>query len=142
SELKRKSPPPYAVFQIGLTMARERLHQRADRRVDQMMAAGFLDEVRGLLAMGYDRRRPSMSGLGYKQVAPHLLDSLSLEEAVSLTKIATHQFIRKQYIWFRGHAPSNQGDEQAEYPIVWHNVEDISVAGLADSISRWMQERT
>ena len=135
SELKRKTPPPYTVFQIGLTMARDRLHQRADRRVDQMIADGFVEEVRHLLDMGYKRDLPSMSGLGYSQLAAHLQDGLPLAQAIALTKIATHQFIRKQYIWFRGH-------EQADCPIVWHNVEELDVVGLTHSISRWMQERT
>ena len=55
----------------GLVLERDKLYARADQRVVDMMAAGFLDEVRGLLAKGYSRALPSMSGIGYAQLAAH-----------------------------------------------------------------------
>ena len=94
-------------------MEREQLYDRADQRVDRMMQEGFLEEMRGLLAKGYDRKLPSLSGLGYRPLATHLLDDIPLEEAVQFTKNDTHDFIRRQYTWFRGH----------DNGIMWHNVE-------------------
>ncbi|MEP7293605.1 MAG: tRNA (adenosine(37)-N6)-dimethylallyltransferase MiaA, partial [Chloroflexota bacterium] len=129
SEQRRKTPPPYRVLVYGLTMERERLYQRADQRVDDMMAAGFLDEVRGLLAKGYRRTLPSMSGLGYAQLAAHLLDGVPLDQAVQATKFATHQFIRRQSTWFRGH----------DHHILWHNVEETSPATLLKAAARWLE---
>lgn len=99
----RKQPPPYHIMQYGLTMDRAALRERADHRLDDMMARGFLDEVRALLTRGYDRNLPSMSGLGYRQLAAHLVDAVPLDEALRLTRKATHAFIRRQYGWFRGH---------------------------------------
>ena len=61
-------------------MERQRLYARADHRFDVMMAEGLLDEVRALLDRGYDRRLPSMSGLGYAQLVPHILDNVPLEQ--------------------------------------------------------------
>jgi tRNA dimethylallyltransferase len=128
SDLQRKTPPPYHILQIGLTMAeRAQVYARADARVDAMMAASFLDEVRRLLDMGYARTLPSMSGIGYAQLAAHLLDDLPLAEAVAQTKHATHDFIRRQYTWFRGH----------DSGILWHNVEDTEMDTLINLVATW-----
>ena len=129
SEQRRKNPPPFRVLTYGLTMERERLYERADKRVDDMMKAGFPDEVRGLLAKGYSRSLPSMSGLGYAQLAAHLLDGFPLDEAVQKTKFATHQFIRRQYTWFRGH----------DHAILWHNVEEAIPETLIRQVSVWLE---
>src|SRR5712692_2940128 len=57
---RRKTPPPFSVLEIGLTMDRAALYSRLDTRIDQMMAAGLLDEVRALHQRGYSWRLPSM----------------------------------------------------------------------------------
>lgn len=129
SEQRRKNPPSFRVLTYGLTMERERLYERADQRVDDMMEVGFLDEVRTLLASGYNRKLPSMSGLGYAQLAAHLLDGFPLDEAVQKTKFATHQFIRRQYTWFRGH----------DHTILWHNVEEATPDTLIRQVSVWLE---
>lgn len=126
----RKCTPPYQIFQLGLTMERERLYERADRRIDTMMADGFLDEVRGLLAKGYSARIPSMSGLGYKELAAHLNGEMTLEAAVEATRSATRDFIRKQYTWFRGH---DQG-------IVWIDVETTSAPDIVALVASWLEK--
>ena len=112
SELQGKCPPRYRVLQIGLTMARERLYERIDRRVDEMMAAGLLEEVRGLVGRGYDYSLPSMSGLGYRQLGLYLRGDVSLDGAVELIKRHSRRFVRQQYNWFR---LSDEG-------IHWHDV--------------------
>lgn len=131
SELQRKHPPPYSIITYGLTSERDVLYQRADDRVDQMMEQGFLEEVQKLLALGYSRKLPSMSGLGYAQIAVHLLDKTPLADAVIETKHATHDFIRRQYTWFRGH----------DSGILWHNIEQLNRHTLIEAISRWAQEQ-
>ena len=131
SELQQKHPPPYTILGYGLTMERDVLYKRADQRVDQMMEHGFLDEVRRLLNQGYDRSLPSMSGLGYAQLSAHLLDNVPLDQAIARTKHVTHDFIRRQYTWFRGH----------DRGIVWHNVQEIELKRLIDVTRRWIQNR-
>ncbi len=131
SELQRKRPPPYAILTYGLTSEREILYERADRRVDQMMEGGFLEEVQHLLALGYDRKLPSMSGLGYAQLAAHLLDHMPLADAVTETKHATHDFIRRQYTWFRGH----------DSGILWHNREQLNRHTLIADTAQWVKEQ-
>ncbi|MBN1641850.1 MAG: tRNA (adenosine(37)-N6)-dimethylallyltransferase MiaA [Anaerolineae bacterium] len=96
-----KTPPPYTVCQLGLTMARPALYSRVDERVDAMVAAGLVREVHGLLSRGYGWRLPAMSSLGYRQLRAYLEGTCSLEEAVDQIKTATHRFIRQQYTWFR-----------------------------------------
>ncbi len=131
SQLQHKNPPPYSILQYGLTMEREALYTQADRRVDDMMQQGFLDEVHHLLEMGYGRSLPSMSGLGYAQLAAHLLNGVALDEAVTLTKHATHDFIRRQFTWFRGH----------DNGILWHNIGETDPQQLAATIVRWIEEQ-
>lgn len=101
SEQRRRIPPPYRPCQIGLTLEREALYARADARVDTMIAAGLQDEVRTLLAAGYGWELPAMSSLGYIQFRPHFENQVPLEEIIERIKFDTHNFIRRQYAWFR-----------------------------------------
>ncbi|MCL6431056.1 MAG: tRNA (adenosine(37)-N6)-dimethylallyltransferase MiaA [Anaerolineae bacterium] len=100
SRLQRREPPPYAVLWIGLTMERARLYARIDARIDGMVAAGWIDEVRDLVARGYDLDLPAMSALGYREIGAYLRGELSLEDALALIKRHTRRFIRHQYAWF------------------------------------------
>lgn len=101
SAQQRRTPPPYRILQIGLTRPRHDLHARIDARIDQMLAAGLLEEVRGLLAAGFDRRCPAMSGLGYRQIIAYLEGEYSLEEAIAALRRETRDFARRQEVWFR-----------------------------------------
>jgi len=130
SELQRKQPPDDDMLHIGLTMEREQLYQQADRRVDVMLQDGFFQEVEGLLKAGYSRKLPSMSGLGYAELTAHLLDDVPLNETITLTKNNTHDFIRRQYTWFRGHDPG----------ILWHNIRNNNFEIIFDIVDRWLKD--
>lgn len=80
---------------------RDDLYEGLDRRVDGMMAAGYLEEVRGLLEQGWGRELKPMQSLGYRHLAAHLAGELSLDEAVRLTKRDTRHLARKQRGFFR-----------------------------------------
>jgi tRNA dimethylallyltransferase len=101
--LQQKTPPPWRVLQIGLTMPREELYARIDARVEQMVADGLPDEVRELLEAGYTWSCPAMSGLGYIQWQPYLAGDSSFEDVVTAIQHDTHAFARRQYTWFNGH---------------------------------------
>lgn len=101
SKLQHKSSPPYRILQIGLTRPRLVLYQRADDRVDAMIAAGLVDEVRRLVEAGYGWHLPAMSSLGYREIRVHLRGEISLKEAIQRIKRETRRFIRQQYNWFR-----------------------------------------
>ena len=101
----RRTPPPYHVAILGLAMDAESLRRRIDDRVDAMLAAGWVDEVRGLLESGYGPDLPSMSSLGYREIADHLSGSLSLGEAADAVKRGTRRFARRQRAWFKSSDP-------------------------------------
>ena len=101
SAQRTRRPPPYPVLQIGLRTDRDRLYQRIDRRVDRMIADGFVDEVERLLAAGITSDLPSMQSAGYRQLAGYLRGVCSLTEAIQQTKYATHQLAKRQETWFR-----------------------------------------
>jgi tRNA dimethylallyltransferase len=97
----QKQPPKYPILIIGLTMQREDLYRRIDARVEEMIKKGFVDEVKSLMAMGYGLDLPSMSGIGYKQIAMFIQGELELTSAIEKIKRGTHRFARHQYAWFR-----------------------------------------
>ncbi|MGE5602882.1 MAG: tRNA (adenosine(37)-N6)-dimethylallyltransferase MiaA [Nitrososphaerales archaeon] len=105
SELQAKEPPPYDVVQIGITRPRPVLYERIDRRVEGMVAAGLVEEVRGLAAAGYSWDLPAMTGLGYRQIGQYLRGEVTLEEAVALIKKGTRRLVQQQYNWFRPDDP-------------------------------------
>jgi tRNA dimethylallyltransferase len=101
SEQGRAQPPPYQTTQIGLTLPREALYARVDARVEAMLAAGWLDEVRRLRASGLDAETPAMTSHGYRELLAVLDGRWTLEEAKTRIKWATHRLVRQQYTWFR-----------------------------------------
>ncbi|HLB25154.1 MAG TPA: tRNA (adenosine(37)-N6)-dimethylallyltransferase MiaA [Nitrospirota bacterium] len=84
----------------GLRLARPALYRRIEERVDKMMRAGLLDEVRALKDMGCPRGSASMQALGYKQLMAHLDGETTLEEAVRLIKRDTKRYAKRQFTWF------------------------------------------
>lgn len=101
SRQRGREPPPFRYRVLGLTMERPALYARVDRRAEEMVRQGLVEEVRRLLARGYGWDLPAMSGLGYIQFRPFLEGRCSLEEALERLKHDTHAFIRHQYTWFR-----------------------------------------
>jgi tRNA dimethylallyltransferase len=103
SELRKRQaapPPPLCVFSLLLDYDLDFLRPRIASRVDAMMSAGFLDEVRRLREAGYATAR-SMQALGYKQLGQHLDGLLSLDEAMAAIRLATAAYARRQRTWFR-----------------------------------------
>jgi tRNA dimethylallyltransferase len=105
SELQTKSPPPYRVLIMGLTLSRPQLYRRIDERVERMIEAGLEAEVRRLVAAGYGFDLPALSGVGYGQWAPHFCGEATLEEVVQQIKRSTRRFVRQQATWFRKDDP-------------------------------------
>lgn len=91
----------YDVRIVGLRWERSALHGRIDRRVDAMIAAGLVEEVRGLLAAGADPSWTSLNTVGYKEVIHYISQLVSIEETVEAIKRNTRQYARRQMTWFR-----------------------------------------
>ena len=100
SQLPPPTPPAQTLI-LGLTMPREALYQRIDRRVDQMMQDGFLQEVEQLLAAGFPPGQGPLDSPGYRELGQHLTAALPLEQAIRQTKLKTHRLARRQYTWFK-----------------------------------------
>jgi tRNA dimethylallyltransferase len=92
---------PYVTLKIGLEMNREELYGRIDQRVDQMIEKGFLQEVEGLLEMGYGPQLKPMRSLGYKQMIQFLSKEVGWTEAVRQMKRDTRHYARRQWTWFK-----------------------------------------
>ncbi len=101
SEQWQKQRPPFETLIIGLTAPRPELYRRIDLRVDQMVKTGLIDEVQALIARGYSLDLPSMSGIGYKQIAMFLEGKIELKTAIEQIKRDTHHLARHQYAWFK-----------------------------------------
>ena len=93
--------PAFESIVVGVAGDRAELQFRADRRLDEMMANGFLEEVDRLLKAGYAPELPAMSGIGYSELADHLRNGTDLQNAVQRAKYRTHRYIRQQSNWFR-----------------------------------------
>ena len=91
--------PPSGRFRLaGVWLPRPVLAERIEARYRQQLAAGFLDEVRGLR----DRMsRTARQALGYKELLAHLAGDCTLDEAVAAAVSRTRQFARRQRAWFR-----------------------------------------
>ena len=90
-----------ATVQIGVDIDRPTLHARIEARVRGMFAAGFVEEVAGLLDEGLEEGRTAARAIGYPEVAAYLRGELTLDEAVERTVTATRRFARRQDAWFR-----------------------------------------
>jgi tRNA dimethylallyltransferase len=88
-------------IKYGLTMERERLYERINRRVDLMFENGLIAEAEGLLKLGYSRALNALNTVGYKEVFQYLADECSLEEARELIKRNSRHYAKRQLTWFR-----------------------------------------
>lgn len=86
------------MLKIGLELPRELLYERINARVDQMMEAGLLDEVRSLLPY---RKEKALDTVGYKELFAYLEDEMPLERAVELIKQHTRNYAKRQLTWFK-----------------------------------------
>ena len=93
--------PHYDATVWGLTMDRARLYARIDERVDRMVEAGFVDEVRSLLGRGLESSKTASQAIGYKEVASALRGETSLEQAIDEVKQRTRRYAKRQLSWLR-----------------------------------------
>lgn len=92
-----------ATLRLVVDPPRPWLHDRADRRFDQMIALGALDEVRALAALQLDLGLPAMGALGVRPLMAHLAGHMPLSEAIDAGKRETRQYIKRQQTWLKRH---------------------------------------
>ena len=94
----KKKERPFRIMKIGLYRERAELYSRIDRRVDEMIAQGLVEEAR---AMYPHRTLNSLNTVGYKELFDYFDDKCTLEDAVFKIKCNTHKYCRKQLTWFK-----------------------------------------
>lgn len=114
---------PLPARRIGLTLPRALLYDRIEARVRRMLEAGWLAEVRRLLASGVGPEAPAFQAIGYAQWVRHLAGELGFEEAFRRIVVATRRYAKRQETWFRHEAD-----------VEWHDARDA--AELAERLGR------
>lgn len=112
----------YDPLKVGVNMDRRELYERIDRRVDAMMASGFLEEVRGLLERGYGCELKAMRSIGYKELCAHLAGEYGLDEAVRLMKRDTRRYAKRQLTWFGSDPEINWFEYRANFVNIYNHV--------------------
>jgi tRNA dimethylallyltransferase len=125
-----KTKPPFDELIIGLTASREKLYQRIDERIDDMVYRGLVEEVTSLVKMGYDLALPSMSGIGYHQIGFYIQGEISLEESIQQVKYESHRLVRQQYNWF-----SLKDDR-----IKWFDINMVTYTHIKAMVSEFLKE--
>jgi tRNA dimethylallyltransferase len=90
----------YDLLSIGLTAPREELYRRIDERVLGMLSRGLVDEVRGILARGYDEGSKPFSSIGYREILRYLSGSIEYEDMVKDIQKNTRRYAKRQFTWF------------------------------------------
>jgi tRNA dimethylallyltransferase len=116
---------PFRVLKIGLNMERELLYDRINQRVDAMIAAGLVDEVKALLGRGYAPDLKSMRSIGYRHMVDFIKEHLSWHEAVRTLKRDTRRYAKRQLTWFK-----------ADSDIAWYTPGQLS--DISRSIKKFL----
>lgn len=101
NELSRAVPPSYDFILFGLTLDRQLLYERINKRVDAMLENGLVNEVRKLVELGFSDSITAMQGIGYKELLAYLRNETSLEEAVEIIKRNSRRYAKRQITWFK-----------------------------------------
>ena len=101
NEEQKPKGAPYNFAYFVLNDHRNLLYDRIEKRIDEMLEEGLVEEVQGLKDRGFTKNMVSMQGLGYKEILDYLEGNLTLEEAVYILKRDTRHFAKRQLTWFR-----------------------------------------
>ncbi|MGA1862705.1 tRNA (adenosine(37)-N6)-dimethylallyltransferase MiaA [Deferribacter thermophilus] len=93
--------PKYRYKVFVFYRERTQLYERIDKRVDKMIEAGWIDEVKHLMKLGYSKNLPSMKAIGYQEIIEFLESKYTLEYTVDKIKKRTRNFAKRQFTWFR-----------------------------------------
>jgi tRNA dimethylallyltransferase len=104
SDQRLHGKSPHYAIQIGINLPRPVLYARIDSRIDGMLDAGLVSEVKNLLSK-YSPDLPAFSAIGYREISDYLLGEITLEQALTIIKKRTRQFVRRQANWFKEDDP-------------------------------------
>ncbi len=98
---ERAKESPYEFYYFVLNDDREKIYRQIDDRIDGMIEAGLVEEVKALYEKGFTEDMVSMQGLGYKEIISYLKGECTLDEAIYVLKRDTRHFAKRQLTWFR-----------------------------------------
>jgi len=105
AESPQAAPAPVSIPAVVLELPRETLYERINQRVTNMLAAGWLDEVRRLRELPQPLSREARQALGHRELLEYLDHGGNWEDTVALIRTHTRQFAKRQLTWFR-HLPA------------------------------------
>ncbi len=117
---------PFDVVKICLFNDRETLYDRINRRVDQMVGDGLLEEVKKLLEMGYSEKLRPMQAIGYRHITDYINGRMAWDETIELLKRDTRRFAKRQLTWFR-----------KDSEMIWKSPEDMG--GVMEMVRRFLE---
>lgn len=94
-------PEEFEFIKFGLTLKRDKLYQRIDQRVDQMIKDGLLEEVKKLKKIGYFPELLPLRTFGYKELFSYIGGKIDLGKAIELIKLNTRHYAKRQITWFK-----------------------------------------
>lgn len=98
---ERTEKPDFKTLQFGILLEREELYRRIEKRVDEMIEAGLVEEVKELLRRGFDPKLNSLQTVGYKEGIGYVLGKITFRDMVGLIKTNTRRYAKRQMTWFR-----------------------------------------
>jgi tRNA dimethylallyltransferase len=125
----------YAPIRIGLDPPRAALHQRIERRTQEMLARGWLDEVAELIRRGVPAQSKPFEFIGYRALREHLEGRASLAEATAVIVQATRRYAKRQLTWFRREPEVTWLAGFGDDPAIADAAERLTAARLAASRS-------
>lgn len=96
--LEQKQKRPFKIIKIGLDLPREQLYRQINHRVELMLAAGLVEEVKALYPQ---RQLNALQTVGYSEIFDHIDGKCSLQEAIAAIQQNTRRFAKRQLTWFR-----------------------------------------
>ena len=118
-----EEPADFQTVFVGLNRERPKLYNRIESRVDAMLRAGLIDEVKRLQQLGYGPQLNALRSVGYQEVFQYLRGELQLEEMTDKIKMNTRRYAKRQLTWFRR-------DDR----IHWFALDEESEQGLEEKI--------
>lgn len=120
SEQRTQTAPPWDIRIFGVSMEREALDERIEQRVDRQLQAGWIDEVRALLAAGYSPSLSSFRSIGYREISAYIEGRMPFDDMRQTIVSKTRRFARTQFAWF------GADDER----ITWVDAEEATALNL------------
>lgn len=115
--------PHYEALLFGLTMRRERLYERINKRVDLMLASGLVTEVKSLCSQGLEGALTAKQAIGYREVLQYLNGEITLDEATELIKMNTRRYAKRQLSWLK-----------RDGRVQWLDMDELTIAQAKETV--------